>query len=93
MNQLIQKFYLIKNIISRTLLLPMTFDIIDETIKITTLNTQIVTIIVDNIITHCSITLYNLGKLYLYNQDNLTYLVYHDNCLHNKECDLKIKLW
>ena len=71
-------------------MLPMMFDIIDKTIKLMTYNTQTVTIIIDSIIMHCSITLYNYKQLYPYKEKNLTYLIYDDNYFNNKYCDLKL---
>ena len=58
-----------------------------------TYNTQTVTIIIDPISMHCSINPQDYKQLYPHKQNNLTYLVYEDNCFDNGECDFKLELY
>ena len=91
MNIIVQRLHSIKNTNDLTLLFPIMFDIIDETIKIMTCNTQTVTILIDSIIIHFSIALYDYKLFFPYKQNNLTYLVYKNTCFGNENCDLKLK--
>ena len=74
------------------LLLPMMIYIVDKKIKLVTFNTQAVKIIINIIIIHCSITLWNYKGFYPYKQKNWTCLVYDNICFDNEECDVKLKL-
>ena len=47
---------------------------------------------IDRIIMHHSIIMYNSKLLYWYKRNKLTYFDYDDDCLNKKECDFKVEI-
>ena len=75
-----------------TSLLPTMVDLINKSMNIMTCNAQTVIIITYRVSMHCSINIYISKLLYPHKQDNLTCLIYNDDCFNNKYFDLKVKL-